>query len=121
MMKQQKIIADWLRSIRYKMGISWAELARKADIKAATTLSRAVDRNYSSIMSVRNLEAIAQAAEIPSILDFLTYQNKVTCSEEADIIMITTILEKYGPRNGWQGNDVRQLASILIQHLSLYK
>lgn len=92
-MVQKEIIAEWLYTIQQKMDISWAELARRANIRAATTLSRAVDMNHSSIMSVKNLEAIAQAAGIPSILDFLLYQSCMATLHKNKVHQIKTLAQ----------------------------
>lgn len=93
-MRQKEIIAKWLYSIRDKMDVSWAELARRANIKAATTLSRAVDMNHHSVMSVKNLEAIAQAAGMPSILDFLLYQSQQSQISENKIDQSIAFLQE---------------------------
>lgn len=115
-MRQKKIIAEWLYSVRQKTGISWAELARRANIKAATTLSRAVDMNHTSVMSVKNLEAIAQAAGIPSILDFLLYQSGKPRIQDDKIDKIIALLQENGKEKNLTNQQYELIKDFFEEH-----
>lgn len=71
MQPEQQIIAEWLERTRLKKGWTWEQWAREAEIGAPTTLTRAIKANYSSVTSIPTLHALAQAAGVPSVLDFL--------------------------------------------------
>ena len=74
MQPEQKIIAEWIEATRERTGLSYPEWAKRADLGAATTLTRALKDDYQSVTSVKTLHALAQAAGVPSILDFLRGQ-----------------------------------------------
>ncbi|WCT73955.1 S24 family peptidase [Sphingomonas naphthae] len=71
MQPEQRIIAKWLETTRERLGWSWASWAEKAGLGAATTLTRAVKEDYASVTGIPTLHALAKAANIPSVLDFL--------------------------------------------------
>lgn len=71
MQPEQKIIAAWMERTRERLGWSYADWAKRAGIKAATTVTRAVKPDYESITTVRTLDLLAKAAGEPSVLDQL--------------------------------------------------
>lgn len=77
MQPEQRIIANWIERTRERLGWSYAEWARRAGIKAGTTITRALKDDYDSITSVQTLHALAKAADEPSILDFLSGKSDV--------------------------------------------
>lgn len=74
MQPEQIVIANWLERTRQQMGWSWSQWAKKAGVGAGTTLTRAIKDDYKSVTSIPTLHALAQAAEVPSVLDFLSGQ-----------------------------------------------
>lgn len=74
---EQRVIADWMIRTQERLGWSWAEWAKRAGIKAATTVTRAVKDDYASVTTVQTLDALAKAAGEPSVLDFLSGKSHV--------------------------------------------
>lgn len=71
MQDEQKVVAGWMRRVMDAKGWKAADWARAAGIKADTTISRALKDDYGSVTSIPTLHKLAQAADLPSVLDFL--------------------------------------------------
>lgn len=69
----QKIIVRWMRRQLDRRAWSAERWAREAGL-AATTVTRAMSDTYPSVSSVPTLHALAKAAGVPSVLDFLDGQ-----------------------------------------------
>lgn len=74
MQPEQRIIAAWIKAVSERLGWSYAVWAKRADIGAATTITRALKDDYESVTSVKTLHALAKAAGERSILDLLEEQ-----------------------------------------------
>lgn len=112
---EQKIIAKWMKRVRTKTGWSWNKWAERADIGAATTLSRAVKDDYGSVTKIETLHALARAANVPSVLDFLE-------GEAVSVSALKTVLGELlplAPRTRWTEPDVERLVEALAYGLGL--
>jgi len=67
---QQRIIVGWMRRQLARLQWKPERWAREAGL-APTTVTRAMSEEYQSVSSVTTLDALARAARVPSILDYL--------------------------------------------------
>lgn len=112
---EQKVIANWIERVRARTGWSLGRWASEAKIGAATTLTRAVKEDYDSVTKIETLHALARAANVPSVLDFL----------EGDAFSVSGLkpvladLLKLAPRGGWTEQDVEHLVQAIAYGLGL--
>src|SRR5690606_12925240 len=96
-------------------GWSWQKWAEEAELGAATTVSRAVKDDYGSVTKIETLHALARAANVPSVLDFL----------EGDAVSVTALkpvlteVLQIAPKGRWSERDVDRLVEALAYGLSL--
>jgi hypothetical protein len=115
MRPEQRVIVKWmqrqLQRLQWKPE-RWAKEARLAP----TTVTRAMAENYDSVSSVTTLHALARAASVPSILDFLAGQEKIALRYP----IITVMLGELLPAVGCQLSDdlLRAVAEALAQALT---
>lgn len=112
---EQKIVANWMERIRAEKGWSWSQWAKEAEIKAATTLSRAVKDTFDSTSKIETLHSLARAAKVPSVLDFLE-------GEAVSVGALKTVLSELLPMAGksrWTEKDVELLVEALAYGLGL--
>lgn len=64
MRPEQKPIADWMREVMAKRGLSAWQWAKDAGL-GRDTVSRAIRDDYTSVTSTRTLLALARAANVP--------------------------------------------------------
>lgn len=119
----QRIIADWMERTRAAKGFSWPEWARRANIKAATTLTRAVKDDYDSVTSMETIDALAKAAGVPSPLDYMAGTASAApagppVNAEA-LKPILTELMRLAPNGGWTAQDAGRLAEAIEYGLGL--
>lgn len=91
MRDEQKVIAGWIERIATAKGWSYAEWAKKAELGAATTITRALKPDYESVTSIPTLHQLAVAADRPSVLDFLA---KDVSSDAGDALPTVEQLEE---------------------------
>lgn len=73
MRPEQQIIVAWMRRQLERLRWNPERWAKEAGL-SPTTVSRAMHDKYESVSSVTTLHALARAANMPSILDYLTHQ-----------------------------------------------
>ena len=115
MAPEQRVIARWLDRVRAKKGWSWNTWAKLAGVGAATTLSRAVKEDYGSVTKIETLHALARAAKVPSVLDFL--------DDEAFTLgalkPVLAELLQFAPKGRWTEQDVERFVEALAYGLGL--
>ncbi len=112
---EQKIIAKWLQRVAKDKGWSWSKWAGEARIGAATTLSRAVKEDYGSVTKIETLHALARAANVPSVLDFLE-------GEAVSVAALKTVLAELLPiatRGRMSEPEFERLVAALSYGLAL--
>lgn len=112
---EQRVIADWIERVRARTGWSLGKWASEAGIKAATTVTRAVKDDYESVTKIETLHALARAAKVPSILDFLGG----SAFSASGLKPVLSDLLKLAPRGGWTERDVEHLVQALAYGLGL--
>ena len=121
---EQQIIAEWIRQTAAKHDLSLGAWARKAGIKAETTVTRAVKEDYPSVTTVRTLDQLARAVGEPSPLDFLqgrtAQQDNAPAvpSEEALATLLAAVLPLV-PRGRTSAQSTRVAAAALQRGLEL--
>lgn len=115
MQPEQKIIAAWLERVRKAKEWSWNHWAKAAGVKAATTLSRAVKDDYDSVTKIETLHALARAAGVPSVLDFL----EGNAFSAAALKPILAELLPLAPRTGWTEQDLDTFVEAVQYALTL--
>ena len=127
MQPEQRIIADWMESILERRGWNYQQWADAADgVGSATTLSRAVKDDYSSVTSVKTLHALAKAAGEVSVLDFLAAQAKgdpigpSPAAPSAELLeRLLAVVLPLAPRGRATAQSVRVVAAALQHGLEL--
>jgi hypothetical protein len=76
----QGVVIRWMARQLERLQWSAERWAKEADL-SPTTVTRAMSKSYNSVSSVPTLHALARAAGVPSILDFMEGQVRlnVTC------------------------------------------
>lgn len=69
----QEVIAHWMAQYLRRSGVPASDWATAAKLHKST-VSRAMKENYESVTSINTLDALAKAAGMPSVLDFLRSQ-----------------------------------------------
>lgn len=77
MQAMQAVVVRWMARQLQRLHWSAERWAREAKL-APTTVTRAMSSNYKSVSSVSTLCALARAAGVPTILDFLDGQTDMT-------------------------------------------
>jgi hypothetical protein len=93
MRPEQRIVVKWMRCQLDRLEWVPERWANEAGL-APTTVTRAMSKNYDSVSSVTTLNALARAAGIPSIVDFLAGQAAL---EVSDYPVLTKTLEEILP------------------------
>lgn len=106
---EQRVIADWIERVRVKTGWTLGKWASEAGIKAATTVTRAVKDDYESVTTINTLHALARAAKVPSVLDFLE-GSAVSVSGLKPVLAEVLPL---GPKGRWSEQDVEHLVAAI--------
>jgi hypothetical protein len=126
MQPEQKIIANWLENVRDRRGWTFEHWAKVAKIGAATTVSRAVKPEYTSVTSVKTLHALARAAEEVSILDVLDRQAKgepiaegAGVPSEETLARLLAVVLPLAPKGRTTEQSLRVVASALRHGLEL--
>jgi hypothetical protein len=88
----QAVVVRWMTRQLSRTHWSAERWAREAGL-APTTVTRAMSPSYKSISSVPTLHALARAAGVPSILDYLDTQGNLS----KHFPMLTIILEELLP------------------------
>lgn len=106
----QRVIVRWMARQLERTGWSAERWAREASL-APTTVTRAMSPHYHSVSSVPTLHALARAADVPSILNFL--EGQVIISPKYPIL--TAMLQEVLPTLGveLQEDTVTALAHAL--------
>lgn len=73
MKPEQKRIVAWMNEQMRRLGWNPQKWAQQAHIHP-TSVTRAMSEGYNSVTSVATLEALARAASVPTVLDFLDDQ-----------------------------------------------
>lgn len=109
--QEQKIIVKWMRCQLDRLEWLPERWAREAGL-APTTVTRAMSDNYGSVSSVTTLNALARAAGIPSVIDFLDGQASL---EVRDYPVVASTLERVLPELGCDlsSEDVSRLSAII--------
>ena len=114
-----------MERVRAKKGWSWNKWANEAGIGASTTLTRAVKDDYKSITSIDTLDALARAAKVPSVLDFLsgneTIPSEAAPAEPAPELVASLLadLAPLWPSGPVTDQSLRALAQALSYGLGL--
>jgi len=115
MQPEQKVIARWIERIAKAKGWTLGKWASEAGLGAATTLTRAIKEDYRSVTTVTTLHALARAAQVPSVLDFL---DGGAVSAGALRPLLSELMQ-LAPKRGWTEQDVEHLAEALEYGLRL--
>lgn len=91
----QRIVVDWMKAQLQRHGWKPGGWAVKAGI-APTTISRAMHESYTSVTSLPTLHALAVAAGVPSVLDFLAAQTAANAMPGATRAVIGEVLTIVG-------------------------
>ncbi len=96
---EQRIVVAWMRAVLDRLHWTPALWAKEARI-SPTSLTRAMSDDFDSVSSVRTLHALARAAKIPSVVDFLQWQTQLPDPVESDGKVIAALLERLLPASG---------------------
>lgn len=77
-------ISLWRDRVMAHLGWNAAHWAKRASI-SDTTITRGMKRDAASTIKIENLHALAQAASLPSVLDFLASQPGAPASRQMDL------------------------------------
>jgi hypothetical protein len=91
----QAVVVRWMGRQLERLGWSAERWAREAGL-SPTTVTRAMSPSYGSVSSVPTLHALARAAGVPSIVDFLDGQALIL----GDFPVLAAILEEILPAAG---------------------
>jgi hypothetical protein len=110
MQGHQQIVVKWMRRQLSRLQWKPERWAREADL-APTTVTRAMAETYQSVSSVPTLHALARAAGVPSILDFLDRQ--ANCQIRFPVL--SAMLQELLPAVGCHVGDdmIEKLAAAL--------
>lgn len=114
------VISRWAESIQSRYFASAKDWAERASI-SPTTITRGMDAEANGTTKIENLHLLAQAASIPSVLDFLNAQAKGDAPPRdqefpsADIISAIVDEILVGPDGKLRASDLRPV----VRHLSL--
>lgn len=95
MRAEQRIIVNWMRRQLERLQWKPEKWAKEAHL-APTTVTRAMADNYDSVSSVPTLHALARAANVPSLLDFLEGQASIAPRYPVITAMLTELLPAVG-------------------------
>jgi hypothetical protein len=112
----QEVIAHWMKCYMERSGAKATDWAESAKLHKST-VSRAIKEDFDSVTSVKTLDALARAAGIPSVLDFLRAQ-----SIEFEFPDLTIELLRHAlPALGCELDDVafNKLSTILLAARSM--
>lgn len=73
MQDEQRIIVGWIERVATFRRLTYGGWATKAKV-APTTLTRGTKADFNSVTTIPKLHALAKAANVPSVLDFLASQ-----------------------------------------------
>jgi hypothetical protein len=130
MQPEQQIIVDWMARQLRRMGIRPQAWAERAGVYP-TTITRAMKPDYTSVTAIPTLVALARAAQVPSVLDFLEAQDAsgVTVARatappapplsEDDLAPLLAALLPLVPKGSLTESAVRDLAAALSYGLEL--
>jgi hypothetical protein len=122
MQPEQKIIASWIERTAKDKGWSLGEWARRAELGAETTVTRAVKDDYPSVTTVKTLHALAKAAGQPSVLDFLTetdQRSETKVPSEETLAALLAVVLPLAPKGRQSAQSMRVVASALAHGLEL--
>lgn len=111
----QQIVVKWMRRQLDRLGWTPERWAREAGL-APTTVTRAMAASFSSVSSVPTLHALARAAGVRSVIDFLGLQ----ADGSPDAPVLAAMLDELLPVVGYLANKERigLLAGALAQALA---
>jgi hypothetical protein len=92
---QQRIVVGWMKAQLERLGWKPERWAREAGL-AATTVTRAMSEDYASVSSIPTLDALARAANVPSVLDFLSGYAGMTPPPELVAVLLEELLPTVG-------------------------
>ena len=95
MKSEQGVIVAWMRAQANRLKESPTAWARRAGLNP-TTVTRALGPDYPSVTSVPTLDALARAAGVPSVLQFLGAQAAAEQSPRAPRAVLAEILHAIG-------------------------
>ena len=112
----QKVIANWMTRYMQRSGINATDWAISAELHKST-VSRATKDKFESVTSIPTLHALAVAAGMPSVLDFLSAQAVELEYPDATI----EILRQALPTIGCHLSDVdfNQLSTVMLAARSM--
>lgn len=116
MQPEQKVVARWLKRVAQAKGWNWSEWARAAGgMMKPSTLSRAVKEEYDSVTKIETLHALARAANVPSVLDFLDGDAVSVTAMRAVLLDLLPLM----PKRSWTQEDVDHFVEALVYGLGL--
>jgi hypothetical protein len=125
---EQQIIADWIKRTLQRNNWTAADWAKATGTgMAPTTITRAVDPDYASVTGTKTLHALARAAGVPSVLDFLETDQATTPaapqppavpSAESLSTLLAAVLP-LAPRGRQTAESLRVVAAALESGLAL--
>ena len=129
MQPEQQIIVDWMARQLRRMGIRPQAWAERAGVYP-TTITRAMKPDYTSVTAIPTLDALARAAHVPSVLDFLETQDAPGAAAaprsppappltEDDLAPLLAALLPLAPKGIVTESAVRDLAGALSYGLEL--
>lgn len=106
--QQQAAVVRWMESQLDRLGWSAEQWARAAGL-SPTTVTRALTPAPKSVSSVPTLHALARAARVPSVIDFLEGDAMLNLSPDA----MTVLIEELFPIAGIK-TTAQQRADLAI-------
>lgn len=94
----QAVIVDWMQRQMKRLGWRPETWAKAAGL-APTTVSRAISPGYASVSSVPTVHALAVAAQVPSVLDFLAGRAGIAPGSKVLCGMLVELLPAIGCRS----------------------
>jgi hypothetical protein len=122
MQPEQKIIANWIERTARAKGWTLGEWAKRAGLGAETTVTRAVKDDYTSVTTVKTLEALAKAAGEPSLLEFLQGERPAagqSAPSEETLAALLAVVLPLAPKGRQSAQSLRVVAAALAHGLEL--
>lgn len=127
---EQQIIVEWMARQLRRMRIRPQAWAERAGVYP-TTITRAMKPDYTSVTAIPTLDALARAAQVPSVLDFLAGQDVPASAgspslepaapplSEEDLAPLLAALLPLVPKGKLTESAVRDVAAALSYGLEL--
>lgn len=116
MQPEQRIIADWMLEVMARKGWTPQQWADQVGF-SATNITRALKDKFASVTTVRTLDQLARAANVPSVLDFLKGYTSKPALNVNEVSGVLAEILRSAPN--WSAADAPRLAEGLLYGLGL--